>query len=292
MTAQLLQTVLNGLLIGGVYAVISVGLALVFGVMDIINFAQGEFMMLGMYAAYIASRATGVDPILLSLVAFLVVFAIGWLVQRLLIERVLGAPMLSQIFLTVAISLFFVSAAELLFGANFESVHTGYQTAAVHIGRVTLSVPYLLAFGVSTVIALALWLLLTRTDLGRAMRATAQNRVAAELVGLNPRHIYAFAFGLGTGLAALGGAVILPYAYVYPTVGHQYIVIMFTVVILSGLGSILGAIVGGLLIGVINSLSAVFLPTELQNVVLFAVFLGTLAIAPAGLFGARATRSG
>ncbi|CAM5201620.1 Branched-chain amino acid transport system permease protein OS=Castellaniella defragrans OX=75697 GN=HNR28_000956 PE=3 SV=1 [Castellaniella defragrans] len=287
MTNEIVQALVSGILIGGVYAVISAGLTLVFGVMNIVNFAQGEYMMLGMYVAYIASQATGIDPILLSVLAFVVVFCIGWLVQDLLIDKVLDAPMISQIFLTIAISLLFVSAAELTFGSDFKSVHTPYQTAAVHLHGITLGVPYILAFCVSVVITFALWLLIKRTDVGRAMRATSQNRVAAQLVGLNPKRIYAFAAGLGTGLAALGGAVILPYIYVYPTVGRQYVVIMFTVVILSGLGSIVGAIVGGLIIGVAMSFSGVFMPTEMQNVVLFVLFLGTLAIRPSGLFGAR-----
>ncbi len=287
MGTQVLQALLNGLLIGGVYAVISVGLTLVFGVMDIINFAQGGFMMLGMYVAFSVTRATGIDPIAASVVAFAVVFVIGWLIQRWLIERVIHAPMISQIFLTVALSMLLVSVAELSFGSDFKSVHTSYQTAAVQLGRINLSVPYLLAFGVSMLITAGLWLLLEYTDIGRAMRATAQNRTAAQLMGLNPKFIYAMAFALGTGLAALGGAVILPYAYVYPTVGHQYALIMFTVVVISGLGSVRGAIIGGFIIGIVHSLSAVFLSSELQNAVIFVVFLGTLMIRPQGLFGVQ-----
>jgi branched-chain amino acid transport system permease protein len=255
--------------------------------MDIINFAQGGFMMLGMYVAFIVTRATGVDPIAASVVAFAVVFVIGWLIQRWLIERVIHAPMISQIFLTVALSMLLVSVAELSFGSDFKSVHTSYQTAAVQLGRINLSVPYLLAFGVSMLITAGLWLLLEHTDIGRAMRATAQNRTAAQLMGLNPKFIYAMAFALGTGLAALGGAVILPYAYVYPTVGHQYALIMFTVVVISGLGSVRGAIIGGFIIGIVHSMSAVFLSSELQNAVIFVVFLGTLMIRPQGLFGVQ-----
>ena len=285
MSSEILQALVNGLLIGGVYAVISVGLALVFGVMDVVNFAQGEFMMLGMYVAYLVFKTLGIDPILGALIAFGVVFVIGWLVQRLLIERVIEGPMLSQIFLTVAIALFLVNSVDLIFGSDFKSVSTPYQNAAWHVGDLVLSGAYLVAFSVSLVITAALYLLLEKTDLGRAMRATAQNRFAAQLMGLNPRKIFALAFGTGTGLAALGGAVILPYAYAYPTVGHQFALIMFTVVVLSGLGSVRGAIVGGLIVGVVHSMSGVFLPTELQNLSLFVVFLGTLMIKPTGLFG-------
>lgn len=285
MLTEILQAVINGLLIGGVYAVVSVGLTLVFGVMDIINFAQGAFMMLGMYVAYVAFQVLGLDPVFGSLIAFAVVFVIGWLIQRLLIERVMEASMLSQILLTVAISLFLISVCELIFGADFKSVNTPYQITAFNVGSLTLPASYLIAFGVSLVVTSALYLLLERTDLGRAMRATAQNRFAAQLMGLDPKRIFAVAFGIGTGIAALGGAVVLPYAYAYPTVGHQFALIMFTVVVLSGLGSVRGAIVGGLIIGTIHSLSAVFLPTELQDLTLFIVFIGTLMIRPTGLFG-------
>ena len=285
MTGEILQALMNGLLIGGVYAVISVGLALVFGVMHIVNFAQGEFMMLGMYVAYVVFEALGIDPIAGALIAFGVVFVLGWLIQRLLIERVIEAPMLSQIFLTVAIGLFLVGAIELIFGADFQSVATPYQTAAVNIGSLVLPGPYLVAFSVSLVITAALYLLLEKTDFGRAMRAVAQNRMAAQLVGLNPKRIFALAFATGTGLAALGGAIILPYAFAYPTVGHQYALIMFTVVVLAGLGSVHGAIIGGFVIGIVHSLSAVLMPMELQNLSLFIVFLGTLMIRPTGLFG-------
>lgn len=285
MSSEILQALINGLLIGGVYAVISVGLALIFGVMDIVNFAQGEFMMLGMYVAYLMFKMLGIDPIVGALIAFGVVFVIGWLIQRLLIERVIEAPMLSQIFLTVAIALFLVNSVDLIFGSDFKSVSTPYQNSAWHVGNLVLSDAYLVAFAVSLVITALLYLMLEKTDLGRAMRATAQNRFAAQLMGLNPRKVFALAFGTGTGLAALGGAVILPYAYAYPTVGHQFALIMFTVVVLSGLGSVRGSIVGGLVVGVVHSMSGVFLPTELQNLSLFVVFLGTLMIKPTGLFG-------
>lgn len=285
MSSEILQALINGLLIGGVYAVISVGLALIFGVMDIVNFAQGEFMMLGMYVAYLMFKMLGIDPIVGALIAFAVVFVIGWLIQRLLIERVVEAPMLSQIFLTVAIALFLVNSVDLIFGSDFKSVSTPYQNSAWHVGNLVLSDAYLVAFAVSLVITALLYLMLEKTDLGRAMRATAQNRLAAQLMGLNPRKVFALAFGTGTGLAALGGAVILPYAYAYPTVGHQFALIMFTVVVLSGLGSVRGSIVGGLVVGVVHSMSGVFLPTELQNLSLFVVFLGTLMIKPTGLFG-------
>ncbi|MFG1302280.1 branched-chain amino acid ABC transporter permease [Xanthobacter sp. V3C-3] len=288
MTEQILQAIVNGILIGGVYAVLAVGLALVFGVMEIVNFAQSEFVMLGMYIAYAVFAALGLDPIAAVPIVFLAVFAFGAGVQRFLIQPVLHAPMVSQIFLTVGISFVLVAGAQLLFGATFLSVATPYQTAALHFGWLQVSVPYLLAFLASAVMAGLLWAFLERTDMGRAMRATSQNRMAAQLMGINPSRIYMIAFGLGTALAGVAGAVILPYAYVFPNVGHNYSLVMFTVVTLGGLGSVSGALAGGLVVGIIHSVSAVFLPTQLQNVVVFAIFLGTLLIRPSGLLGAKA----
>ncbi|OUM98693.1 MAG: ABC transporter permease [Firmicutes bacterium ZCTH02-B6] len=285
---EVLEAIANGVLVGGVYAIISVGLTLVYGIMDIVNFAQADFLMLGMFAAYLCAQFLGLDPVLSSILVFPVIFLVGALVQRGLVQRVQKAPIVSQIFLTVGLSLVLQSLMQMIFGANFRSVTTSYQTKAISVGPLNLSVPYVLAFLASAVMALALWLFLERTDLGRCMRATAQNRVAATLVGIDPSKMYLVAFGIGTALAGMAGAVILPYAYVFPTVGHQYALIMFTVVVLGGLGNVLGSLVGGLLVGVIHSVSAVFLPTQLQNLVVFIIFILTLTFKPTGLVGRRA----
>lgn len=282
---ELLQAIINGILIGGVYALIGVGLTLVFGVMDIVNFAQAEFMMLGMYGAFFLFQTAGIDPILSSLIVFGIVFLIGAIVQILLIQRVMNAPMVSQIFLTVGLTMVLVSTTQLFFGATFRSVTTSYQMLAFRLGSLQFSVPYLIAFGVSITIYFFLWLFLERTDLGRSMRATAQNRSAAILVGIDDKKMYILALGLGTGLAASAGAVILPYAYVFPTVGHQYALIMFTTVVLGGFGSVPGALLGGIIVGIIQSVSSVYLPTQLQNLVVFIVFILTLVYKPAGLLG-------
>lgn len=279
------QAIVNGILIGGVYALLAVGLTLVFGIMDIVNFAQSEFLMIGMFVAFAINNAIGLDPILSSFAVFVVVFLIGALVQRFLIQRVLDAAMVTQILLTVGVSIVIISGAQLVFGADFRSVTTGYQTKALNIGPLDLSVPYLLAFGGSLIMYLFLWLFLERTYVGRAMRATAQNRKAVVLLGVNPNRMFVLAFAIGTGLAGVAGAMILPYAYVFPTVGHEFALIMFTIVVLGGFGSVPGALVGGLIVGVIQSVSAVLLPTQLQNLVVFIVFILTLTYRPNGLFG-------
>lgn len=285
MITNVLQATFNGILTGGVYAVVSVGLSLVFGIVDVVNFAQPEFLMMGMFVAYFLSVATGLDPILASPFVFLVVFLFGALVQRTLVQRVLNAPLVAQIFLTVGVAMVMVSAAQILFGADFRSAPTSYTTMAVHLGPFHFSLPQILAFCGSTVLALLLWVFLEWTDVGRSIRATAQNRTAAVLVGINPYRMYVLAFALGTGLAGAAGAIILPYSYVFPTIGHDWGLIMFTVVVLGGLGSVPGALLAGVVIGVIQSLTSVYLPTQLQNLVVFIVFILTLAYRPAGLLG-------
>lgn len=281
-----LQAVIDGLLIGGVYAVISSGLTLVFGVMGIINFAQAEFLMLGMFVAYFAWQLLGLDPLIGSLISFVVIFCLGVLVQMTLIQRVLRAPPVAQIFATVGLLIVIENAALIAFGSDFRSVSTSYQTSALRVGPIFVSVPYLAAFLMSLLSGCALWLFMNKTWYGRAMRATAQDPMAANLMGIDADRMRQIAFGLGVGLTAFGGAVILPYFTVHPTVGQQFVVLMFTVVVLGGLGSVAGAVVGGLTVGVIQSVSTLFFPIQLQNLILFIVFITMLALRPTGLIGA------
>ena len=273
-----LQAILDGLMLGGVYAVISIGLTLVFGVVSIVNFAQAEFLMLGMYVAYFAWRYLGLDPIIGSLLSFVVVFTLGYFIQQNLIRRVLKAPEVAQIFLTVGILIVLENLALIFFGSEFKSVQTSYQNESLEFMGLMVSFPYLIAFIASVLAGTSVWWVLTKTWWGRAVRATAQNPMAAKLMGINPDQIYRLAFGLGVGLTAFGGGIILPYLTASPTVGGQFGVLMFTVVVLGGLGNVLGAVVG-----IIQSLSGLFLPIQLQNIVLFIIFILTLAFRPEGL---------
>ncbi len=280
-----IQAILDGLMIGGVYAVISIGLTLVFGVMGIVNFAQAEFLMLGMFVAYYAWAWLGLDPLIAAPLSFVVVFTLGAAMQHFLIRRVLKAPEVAQIFLTVGLLIVMENAALLMFGSGFKSVSTSYQTSALKLGPLFISVPYLLAFLMSVASGLALWLFMRKSWFGKAMRATAQDPMAARLMGINADGMHMLAFALGVGLTAFGGAVILPYLTVSPTVGGQFAVLMFTVVVLGGLGSVAGAVVGGLAVGIIQSLSALAFPIQLQNLFLFVVFIAVLAFRPQGLIG-------
>ncbi|NMK48006.1 branched-chain amino acid ABC transporter permease [Achromobacter sp. Bel] len=280
---QFLQALVDGILLGGVYAVISIGLTLVFGVVSIVNFAQAEFLMVGMFVAYFAWKFLGLDPLVGSLLSFAVAFVLGVLTQKFLINRVLKAPAVAQIFLTVGLLIVMENLALILFGSEFRSVQTPYQMTALAVGPILLSAPYLLAFTVAAVAGLTLWWVLKKTWWGMAVRATAQDPMAARLSGISTHRVHQLAFGLGVGLTALGGGIILPYLTASTTVGAQFSVLMFTAVVLGGLGSVMGAVVGGVAVGVIQSLSSLVLPMQLQNLVLFAIFILVLAVRPEGL---------
>ena len=280
---EFLQSLANGLMIGSIYALIAVGLTLVFGVMDIVNFAHAEFLMLGMFGGYIASTKFGVDPLVAAPIVGLIVFAIGAVVERVIIEPIIKAPPLAQVMATVGLGLVMANGAAALLGNDFRSVKTSYQTSFVSVAGLDFSETYLFAAIYALVVSGLLALFLNRTDFGKAMRATAQNRDAAVLLGINPKVMYMTAFGLGVGLAALAGAAIVPYTLVYPFVGQQYVLIMFTVVVLGGLGSVRGAILAGLGVGVIQSLTTMVLLSELQNLVVFIVFLAVLVLIPGGV---------
>lgn len=287
---QLIQSIIDGILLGGVYGVIATGLSLVFGVLGIVNFAQAEFLMVGMYTAYFAWRLLGFDPMVGAIFSFLVGLGLGYAVQHFLVSRVMRAPASSQIFLTVGLLILIENTALMMFGSDYLSVSTPYQSLSLKLGSLFISVPYLMAFGMSVLISIVLWWFMTYTWLGRSIRATAQDSMAATLLGVATNRTYALAFGLGTGLTAFGGGIILPYLTVSPTVGQSFAVLMFTVVVLGGLGSVVGALVGGLVVGVIQSVSAMLMPVQLQNLVLFVVFITVLAFRPEGLISTKVRR--
>ena len=286
------QTLIDGILIGGVYAVISIGLSLVFGVMHIVNFAHAEFLMLGMFIAWFAWAYGGIDPMLGAFIALIITFVIGMGMQRVLIKPIIGAPQVAQIFLTVGLLFVMENGALLLFGADYRSVTTSYQTEALTLfsgdsGRILVALDKLYAFLMALLSGASLWFFLNRTKWGSAMRATSQDPMAAKLMGIDTDKMYMIAFGLGVGTTAFGGAVILPYITASPTVGSQFVVLMFTAVVLGGLGSIAGAVVGGIMVGLIQSFSALFMPIQLQNLTLFVIFILVLALKPEGLTARR-----
>jgi branched-chain amino acid transport system permease protein len=286
------QAVINGLLIGGIYALVSIGVTLIFGVVKIVNFAQGEFVMIGMYISFFLANQFGIDPLLSLFVSMPVLFVIGVLVQHFLIRRVLGPNDMPQIFLTFALSLLLLNLALMLFSANYRTVHTSYSDEAFHIGGLYIPVAKLIAFVVAMVLSGALWVFLHTTDLGKAMRAAAQNRDVATLMGINPNRVFCVALGIALALAGAAGSLLMPFYSAYPFVGQVFVLMAFVAVVLGTLGNVIGALVASLMMGVAESLGIQFVGADSGLIVVFAMLLLTLAFKPTGLGGGRCAMTG
>ena len=281
------QALISGILMAGIYALVAIGLTLIFGVVRIVNFAQGEFVMLGMYVTFWLWRFWGIDPYVSLLITMPLLFCFGVLVQRFLLQPILHAPDLAQIFMTVGLSVALMNAALFCFTADFRSVKMPYAEWALRVGGVTLPVTRLFAFLGALLLAGLLALFLTKTDIGKALRAVAQDREVSMLLGINPRRMYLLAVGLGTALAGAAGGLIVPFFYVFPTVGVVFGLIAFVVVILGTLGSIQGALLASLIVGVAESLGILFAGADLGLVAVFALLVATLVFKPLGLMGQR-----
>src|SRR5882762_2565073 len=283
--AVLLQSILSGVLIGGVYALIGIGLTLIFGVMRVINFAQGELVMIGMYCTFFLFKLAGIDPFLSVVLTMPALFVLGAILQLSLIDRVLDALPQNQILLTIGIGLVLSNTAMLAFTSDYRILSTTYSSSSVGLGSIRLSIPLLYCFLITSAITAALYWFLARTDTGHAIRATAQDRDAAQLMGVNVRSMGVLAFGLGSALAGAAGALIAPVYYIYPQVGGAFTLKAFVVVVLGGMGSIVGATLGGVLIGMSESLTAAYLSSGNKEVVVYVMFLLVLLFKPAGLLG-------
>ncbi len=285
MLAIVAQAVVNGLLIGGIYALVSIGVTLIFGVVKVVNFAQGEFVMIGMYISFFLATRFGVDPLLSLFVSMPVLFGIGVLLQRFLIRRVLALGDMPQIFLTFALSLLLMNVALLLFTADYRTVQTPYTEAAIHLGPIYVAVAKLIAFGVAMLLSGALWVFLRATDLGKAMRAAAQNRDVAMLMGINTDRVFCVAVGVALALAGAAGSLLMPFYPAYPLVGQVFVLMAFVAVVLGTLGNVPGALIASLMMGVAESLGIQFVGADSGLIVVFLMLLLTLAVRPSGLFG-------
>lgn len=283
--AVFLQSVLSGILIGGVYALVGIGLTLIFGVMRVINFAQGELVMVGMYITFFLFQLLHVDPFVSVLIAGPALFLLGALLQRALIDRVLDALPQNQILLTIGLGLVLSNTAMLLFTSDYRILSTSYSSSSVAVGAVLLSTPLLYCFAITAAITAALYAFLVKTDTGHAIRATAQDRDAAQLMGVDVRRMGLLAFGTGAALAGAAGALIAPTYYIYPQVGGSFTLKAFVVVVLGGMGSVVGATIGGILIGTAESLSAAYFGSGWKDLCVYVIFLVVLLLKPAGLFG-------
>ena len=282
------QAVINGLLIGGIYALVSIGVTLIFGVIKIVNFAKGEFVMIGMYISFFLASQFGIDPILSLFVSMPVLFVVGVLIQHFLIRRVLGLNDLPQIFLTFALSLLILNLALMLLTANYRTVHTWYSDEAFHIGGLYIPYAKLIAFVLAMVLSGCLWVFLHATDLGKAMRAAAQKPEVAMLMGINPNRVFCVALDIALALAGAAGSLLMPFYPAYPMVGQVFVLMAFVAVVLGTLGNVVGALIASLMMGVAESLGIQFVGADSGLIVVFMMLLLTLAVRPSGLAGGRA----
>ena len=285
MATTIAQAVVNGLLIGGIYALVSIGVSLIFGVVKIVNFAQGEFVMIGMYISFVLATSFGIDPLFSLAVSMPALFVIGVLLQHFLIRRVLGLGDMPQIFLTFAVSLLLLNLALLFFTANYRTVQTPYSDTAIQIGGIYVALAKLIAFVVAMLLSALLWFFLHVTDLGKAMRAAAQNRDVAMLMGINPDRVFCVAVGVALALAGAAGSLLMAFYPAYPMVGQVFVLMAFVAVVLGTLGNISGALIASLMMGVAESLGIQFVGADSGLIVVFVMLLLTLAVRPSGLFG-------
>jgi branched-chain amino acid transport system permease protein len=264
---------------------VSIGVTLIFGVVKIVNFAQGEFVMIGMYISFFLATQFGIDPIVSLIVSMPVLFVIGVLVQHFLIRRVLGLNDLPQIFLTFALSLLIINLALMLLTANYRTVHLWYSDEAFHVAGLYIPVAKLIAFVLAMLLSSILWVFLRTTDLGKAMRAASQNRDVAQLMGINPNLVFAVALGIALALAGAAGSLLMPFYPAYPMVGQVFVLMAFVAVVLGTLGNVMGALVASLLMGIAESLGIQFIGADSGLIVVFLLLLTTLAVRPSGLAG-------
>jgi len=260
----LLQSIVNGILMGGVYGLVAIGLSLIFGVMKIINFAHGSLMMLGMFTTYWLYVLLGLDPYLSLLLSIPCLFVVGLLIERFLIAQVLDAPAHNQLLLTLGISLFIENFALLLWTPNFRTLEVTYLRKAAMVGTVMISLPKLVAFIFAIILTILLYCFLKGTDMGKAIRAASEER---------------------EGALTAAGTLTAPFFYVNPHVGGIFVITAFVVVVLGGMGNFIGALVGGLIIGLAESVGAAFVPGQLKQFIIYFIFILVLLFKPEGLFG-------
>ncbi|MBI2456908.1 MAG: branched-chain amino acid ABC transporter permease [candidate division NC10 bacterium] len=284
-----LQGAVGGLLIGGTYALIALGLNIVFGTMRVINFAQGTLLMVGMFLTYWLWVLTGLHPYLSPLISIPVLFGFGYLIQQVLVAplfaRERAREPMSVLLLTLGLALVLENLALLFFAADFKTIQTDLAMRTFKMGGIIVSVPRLIGLVAAGVTGAALYLFFMRTDLGRAIRATGQDREVARLMGIDDFRVYSVAFGLSAGLMGIAAAILVPFFYIHPAVGTSFILKAFVIVVLGGMGSMPGAALGGLIVGVIEGVVGLYVQAAVAQIVLFGLFVVILFVRPAGLLG-------
>ena len=283
----ILGSAIGGVFLGSVYALVALGLTLIFGVLHIINFAHGSLLMIAMFAVYFVWRVLGIDPYLAMLIVVPAGFLFGYGLQRFVIGPSSHGRDEIILLVTLGISIVLENGALFAFSADERLVQVPYDLDGFDLGVTFVVYPELAALGGSLAIALLLWLFMTFTDTGKAIRAVAKERHGARLVGINVEHIFAVTFGIGTACVAAAASLLAPTYSVDPQFGYLFVLIAFTVVVLGGMGSVIGALVGGFIIGITEQLGRLFLGESLGLITISAIFILILLFRPTGLFGQR-----
>ena len=286
--AVLITVVLNGLMTGAVYALVALGLTLIYGVLHIINFAHGALLTAAMFAAFFAHELLGLDPYIAAIFLAPLFFVAGYGLQRLIIGPAAHGEDRNVLLVTLGLAVVIENALLYVFRADTRTITLSYAFDVVEVGPAFIPVPRVVAFGVVFAVAASLWLMMRWTDTGKAIRAVAKEKLGAELSGIDVAHIYAVTFGFGTACVAIAACLLIPGYYVNPHAGNAFVLIAFTVVVLGGMGSVAGALVGGLFVGVVESLSGYYLGESLGQIGIFAMFILVLLFRPKGVFGAPA----
>jgi branched-chain amino acid transport system permease protein len=284
---MLSQTLVNGLLLGGIYGLATIGFSMVWGVMGVINFAHGSYIMIGAYVAYVAFERFGIDPFLSVPIAMAVLFIVGYVVQRAVVNHILKTGLLLSLALTFGLDLIFIDLFVLLFTSDLRSVKTGYTSSALQLGTVLIPNVRLAVCALALALAWGFHEFLARTRAGQAILATALDRETARLMGINPGKVYALTAGAGAALAGAAGAMSSMLFPISPQLGNSFMGAVFVVTVLGGLGSLGGAILAGFIYGLIQAIASAYFGVNTQAIVAFAFFLAVLVLRPQGLFGRR-----
>ena len=283
----LVSAAINGLLLGGIYTLVASGLTLIYGVLHIINFAHGSMLMLAMFGVYYLLTLLRIDPYLSMFIMVPAMFVLGYVLYKGLIGRLASGKDENILLLTLGLSILIENLALMFFKGDSRTILVSYSDRMVELGPTLVPLPKLISFVVAMVLCGALGLFMQRTDLGRAIRAVAKERVGARLVGIDVDHIFAISYGIGLATLGAAASLLMPIFYVSPTIGHVFVLVAFTVVVLGGMGSFLGAVVGGLIIGLTESFGGLFLGESLGQIGISLIFILILLLRPSGLFGAR-----
>jgi len=280
------QTLINGLLMGSVYALAAVGLTLIFGVMKIVNFAQAEFLMLGMYTTYSLVSVIGGEPYAMIAPVGAIMFIIGYLIFCIIVRPIMNKEGVNRfVLLTLGLQSLLQGLIQIIMGADYRSVNSASKGKSLFIGDFSIPVPRLIAMGIVIILFAAIGTFLKKSEIGRALRATAESSTIAAMLGINPMMHFTFAFGLGAAITGISGLLLTPMYYTYPTIGDMFGTLTFVVVVIGGMGSVKGALIGGLLIGLIEALTASYVAMDLGTAGIFVVFVIVLVFRPQGLFG-------